>query len=81
MDPGHEQIRDLERESYKIVGMICSETTPEPQVQAAIEHLRRRAEQVFSDDPRVFDRIYGRRFARLRTRFRPAQSLFPPANG
>ena len=73
------QIRDLDRDSYRIVGMICSETVPEADVQSAIESLRRRTAEVFPEDSRLFDRIYGRRFARLRTRFRPAPALFPAA--
>ena len=78
MPPANPEITELERESYRIVGMICSEAVPEDDVRAAIERLRGRAAQVFPDDPRVFDRIYGRRFARLRTRFRPAPALFTP---
>jgi len=69
-------IAELERESYRIVGMICSEAVAEDEIRSAIERLRVRTAAVFSDDPRVFDRIYGRRFARLRTRFRPAPALF-----
>jgi len=76
MLPQNHEILDLERESYRIVGMICAETVPETEVQAAIEHLRRRTSEVFPGDPRVFERIYARRFSRLRTRFRPAPSLF-----
>ena len=79
MPPANRQIEELERESYRIVGMICSESVPEGDVRAAIERLRGRAADVFPEDPRVFDRIYGRRFARLRTRFRPAPGLFTPA--
>lgn len=81
MLPENHDIQDLDRESYRIVGMICAETVPEAEVQAAIEHLRRRTSEVFPGDPRVFERIYSRRFSRLRTRFRPAPSLFPPAVG
>lgn len=77
MLPANPQIHELERASYRIVGMICSETVPEPEIQAAIEDLRGRAARVFPEDPRMFDRLYGRRFARLRTRFRPAPGLFP----
>ena len=75
-----QEIRELDRDSYKIVGMICSESAPEPEVQAAIDRLRHRAAEIFPDDPRVFDRVYARRFARLRTRFRPAPALFQPAD-
>jgi hypothetical protein len=78
MPPANSTLMDLERDAYRIVGMICSETVPEDEVRAAIERLRGRAAQVFPEDPRVFDRVYGRRFARLRTRFRPAPGLFAP---
>jgi hypothetical protein len=78
MPRANPQLDELERESYRIVGMICSESVPEDEVRAAIERLRGRATEVFPEDPRVFDRIYGRRFARLRTRFRPAPALFAP---
>lgn len=76
----HPQIEELERDSYRIVGMICSEAVPEPEVQSAIERLRAKACGVFPEDPKLFDRIYGRRFARLRTRFRPAPGLFTAAH-
>lgn len=81
MLPQNREIQDLDRESYRIVGMICAETVPEGEVQAAIEHLRARTSQVFPGDAHVFERIYARRFSRLRTRFRPAPGLFsPPAD-
>ena len=76
MHPPNQEIEELDRGSYRIVGMICSESVPEAEVQSAIEELRVRAAAVFPEDPRLFDRIYGRRFARLRTRFRPAPGLF-----
>ena len=79
MTPHRREIAELERESYRIVGMICSEAVPEAQLASAIESLRSRAADVFPEDPRLFDRIYGRRFARLRTRFRPSPALFPAA--
>jgi hypothetical protein len=72
-------IVELERESYRIVGMICSETVPEVELRSAIDRLRARTGEVFPEDPNVFDRIYGRRFARLRTRFRPGPGLFTPS--
>jgi hypothetical protein len=79
MPPSPRAIQDLDRESYRIVGMICSEAVPETEVQAAIEGLRIRTAEEFPGEPRLYDRIYGRRFARLRTRFRPAPGLFPAA--
>jgi len=56
--------------------MICSETVPELDVQAAIAALRSRVAGAFPERPSLFDETYGRRFARLRTRFRPAPGLF-----
>jgi hypothetical protein len=79
MTPAGPQIQELERESYRIVGMICSEASPETELRAAIDRLRARTAEVFPEDPRVFDRIYGRRFARLSTRFRPRPALFADA--
>ncbi len=76
MLPANRELDELDRQSYRIVGMICSEAVPEDEVQSAIEGLRRRAADFFPEDPRLYDRIYGRRFARLRTRFRPAPGLF-----
>ncbi len=70
------ELTELERESYRIVGMICSESVPETELNVAIERLRARAAEAFPGEPRVFDRVYGRRFARLRTRFRPRPALF-----
>lgn len=69
-------MKDLERESRRIVGMICSESIPACDLDEAIAGLRRRTESAFPDTPRVFDVTYGRRFQRLRTRFRPAPRLF-----
>ncbi len=70
------EIQQLECDAYRIVGMICSEAVPEDDVQSAIAALRRRTEEVFPGEPGVFEHLYGRRFARLRTRFRPAPRLF-----
>ncbi len=69
-------LQELERESHRIVGMICSETVPENEVADAIRRLRERTVQAFPDRPAIFDETYGRRFARLRTRFRPGGGLF-----
>jgi hypothetical protein len=80
MLPKNPDIEELERDAYRIVGMICSEAVPEDDIRASIERLRARAGEVFPEDQRVFDRLYGRRFARLRTRFRPARGLFSPTN-
>ena len=80
MLPLSPQIEELEREAYRIVGMICAETVPEDEIRASIERLRARCAEVFPEDARLFDRLYGRRFARLRTRFRPARGLFSPAS-
>jgi hypothetical protein len=70
------EIQQLESESYRIVGMICSEAVPEERLAAAISELRQHTEAVFPGHPELFDRTYGRRFQRLRTRFRPARNLF-----
>ena len=42
MLPIGREIEELDRESYRIVGMICSERVPEAEVQSAIEALRGR---------------------------------------
>ena len=70
------EILALDEESHAIVGMICSESVPEPQIERRIRALRERVADVFPDRPGVFDETYGRRFQRLRTRFRPAPHLF-----
>lgn len=67
----------LERESYRIVGMICSEAIPVTEIDAAVAGLRRRTADVFPERPRLFDETFGRRFARLRTRFHPTAGLLP----
>lgn len=72
-----DEIRELERESYRIVGMICSETVPADDLDGAIDRLRQRTAKVFPDRPQVFEETYGRRFQRLRTRFQPRGGLFP----
>ena len=70
-------IEALERESYRIVGMICAETVAGPQIDAAIAALRTRTETEFPERPRLFDETFGRRFARLRTLFHPSAGLLP----
>ena len=67
----------LERESYRIVGMICAETVPAPEIDAAIAALRSRTESEFPERSLLFDETFGRRFARLRTRFVPSAALLP----
>lgn len=79
MLPTNSELQELERESYRIVGMICSETVSDPELESAIDDLRRRTAVVFPGRPGVFERTYGRRFARLRTRFRPRDQLFVDA--
>lgn len=71
----------LERDSYRIVGMICSEAVPQRDIDAAIETLRRRTADAFPERPRLFDETFGRRFARLRTRFHPSAALLPRFGG
>ena len=71
------EIQELEREAYRIVGMICSETEPQSALEAAIGSLRQHTAEVFPDRPALFEQTYGRRFRRLRTRFRPGGGLFP----
>jgi hypothetical protein len=68
-------LRELELEAAHIVGLICREDVEAARLDVAIEALRRRAAQVFPDHPDLFDLTYGRRFRRLRTRFRPASGL------
>ena len=46
------------------------------EIERRIARLRDRAASVFPDRPDVFERTYGRRFQRLRTKFRPAPGLF-----
>ena len=76
MDPPRPDLHGIERDAHRIVGMICSEAVPEPDVQAAITALRSRVSGAFPERPSLFDETYGRRFARLRTRFRAAPGLF-----
>lgn len=73
----------LERDAYRIVGLICAESASEAEIQDAIGALRAATAAAFPERPRLYDETYGRRFARLRTRFRPRSSLFaggPPAS-
>ena len=74
-------IDSLERESYRIVGMICSETVPAREIDAAVAELRRQTAAAFPERPELFDETYGRRFARLRTRFHPTAGLLPAFGG
>lgn len=71
----------LERASYRIFGMICSESVPASEIDAAIEELRTRTAASFPERPRLFEETFGRRFARLRTRFHPTAGLLPPFGG
>lgn len=79
MPSGPDVLVSIERDAHRIVGMICSETVPEPEVQRHISDLRRRVAAAFPERPALFDETFGRRFARLRTRFRAAPGLFPRA--
>ena len=69
-------IAELERDCHRIVTLICSEQVADDEIDRLISRLRDRTREVFPASPEVFDRTYGRRFRRLRTRFRPAPSLF-----
>lgn len=80
MHAGPKPFEELERESRRIVGMICSETVREDEIQTAIAALRRRTGAEFPERPQLFDEIFGRRFNRLRTRFRPGAALFAPSS-
>ena len=71
-------IDSLERASYRIVGMICS---PAREIDAAVADLRRQTAAAFPERPALFDETYGRRFARLRTRFHPTAGLLPAFGG
>lgn len=77
MEPGPAPKESLDRDSYRIVGMICSEAVPAADIDAAIAALRSRTAEAYPERPRLFDEIYGRRFARLRTRFHPGAGLLP----
>ena len=70
------EIQQLERECYRIVGLICSETVAETDLERAIDRLRARTLETFPERPSLFDETYGRRLKRLRTRFRPHGGLF-----
>jgi len=72
-------LEPLERESYRIVGMICSETVGSPEIDAAIDALRITTREAFPERPALFDETFGRRFARLRTRFHPSAPLLESA--
>ena len=67
---------ELEAECRRIVELICSERVTDDEIERRIARLRDRTMGVFPDRPDVFDRTFGRRFQRLRTRFRPAPGLF-----
>jgi hypothetical protein len=75
MPQGPTGLQPLERASYRIVGMICSEAVPSAEIDAAIEELRRSTAASFPERPTLFDETFGRRFARLRTRFHPSAPL------
>ena len=68
-------IQDLEKEAYRIVAMICSETVPSTDLDRAIDDLRSSTREVFPGRESLFDETYGRRFQRLRSRFRPRNTL------
>ena len=70
-----EDLCDLERDAARVVGMICREDVPAARLDLEIAALRRKAELVFPGRPELFDLTYGRRFRRLRTRFRPSPRL------
>ena len=69
-------IQALDEESRTIVALICSEAVPEVEIERRIRALRSHVAKTFPESPEVFDETYGRRFQRLRTRFRPQPHLF-----
>ncbi len=73
------EIKRLEQDAYEIVSMICSEAVPEADMECAIASLRTLAQETFPERPSLFDETYGRRFRRLRTRFRPHPGLLADA--
>ena len=81
MPTGPREFETLERESYRIVGMICAESVPQAAIDAAITDLRRQTLEAFPERPRLFDETFGRRFARLRTKFHPTAGMLPAFGG
>jgi hypothetical protein len=75
MQPGRNDLDELERDAYRIVGRICSESVPDSQLEQDIERLRDKTLATFPGNPNLFDRTYGRRFRRLRTRFQSGGGL------
>jgi broad specificity phosphatase PhoE len=75
MEPGTNDLDQLERDAYRIVGRICSESVSEGMLEQDIERLRAKTLQAFPANPSLFDRTYGRRFRRLRTRFHAGGGL------
>jgi len=73
LDP---EIVELEKDCHRIVGLICSERVASDEIDRRIARLRDRTRSAFPSSPEVFDRTYGRRFKRLRVRFRPTPGLF-----
>lgn len=77
MSSGPDGFEELDRESHRIVGMICSETVAAAEIEAAIVALKGATLARFPERPALFDETFGRRFARLRTRFHPSAGLLP----
>ncbi len=77
LDP---DILELEDDCHRIVEAICSERVANDEIDRRIARLRDRTRSAFPEElpgrPDVFDTTYGRRFRRLRTRFRPMPGLF-----
>lgn len=73
LDP---DLAELEMDCHRIVTLICSERVADDEIDRRIARLKDRTRTVFPERPEVFDRTYGRRFRRLRTRFRPRPGLF-----
>ena len=65
MLPTNQELQELERESYRIVGMICAETSSEVELDTAIDELRRRTALVFPGRPRVFERTFESRIIKI----------------
>jgi hypothetical protein len=69
-------IVELEKDCHRIVTLICWEQVSDDEIDRRIARLRDRTTSVFPERPDVFDRTFGRRFKRLRTRFQPQPGLF-----
>ncbi|MBN1672717.1 MAG: hypothetical protein JXR37_16865 [Kiritimatiellae bacterium] len=66
-------LRAFQRKADDVSKLILNTDLPWVDIEIRIDALRRECERLFPGKSALFDRIYGSRFARLRTQWRRSE--------